>query len=278
MPKERHFEKRGRRNLSRRIATSGAKLRVTLGLAADYEQTFTATFETAARAERAAERWAIWALNDGYAEVARPRGELGRVSALEEPAGRGRIRTDRGRNVYFDRESTSPNVLRQGERVIVQGISKDPELKLDFLFGSQLRARRVVPFPAVDWKRHKVAPDMTPAQQRKLLAAIGDAIEGHRARESRMKAVPMGVLIFAYEKGIHRLLGGTKDRAGNFVRVLYEPVFSSKLARMGGPLSSWCISEFCTSVPRPLARELQAFLDAPANAHRMPRRVARSAD
>ena len=259
---DRRFERRGTRNRSRRIRTSGTKLIVTIGLAGYEEKTFTQTFKSAGQAARAAERWATWALNDGFAEVQLPNGLLGQVSTLESPGGPGRVRTDSRRDVYFDRPAASPNTFKVGDRVIVEGASKDSRLKVDYLFGSKLRTSRVFPFPAVDWKRHKVAADLATAVRRKLISTIGDTIDGFHLYPSRMKPVPLGTLIFTYDRGIYRFLGATKDRAGNAAMVTYEPVFSSKLTRLNGEMLR-CGSEGCKPVPRAIARELQAFLDTP---------------
>jgi len=259
----RHFEKKGSLGLFRRIEASGSTLDVALGEASIRTQHFTVELESAPAARRLADTWSRWALDAGFAEIPLERGTPGIVFHLETPLGPGRVRDDEGRNILFEPTAVASSSLRQGQRVVLQGVRARRKASVGFMLGSKLQADRLLPFPVTPWKRFKARPGPS-AKVSKLLAALaGGRITGSRVVYGRELGVgsglderlPCGTLIFAYRPGVHRFLSRTPgNENGDFV--ISEPVLGATLQRVSGPLMSQ-VASHCEPVPVVFRRALE---------------------
>ena len=269
-----HFEKksnveRGIFGLFRRLEVSGSTFRITLGAASEWSKRFAVETGSAAAARRLAGAWSRWALDAGFAEVPLEAGTAGIVFHLETPKGPGRVRDDEGRNVLFDPDAAGDSSFRHGQRVVLQGVRKYRGASPDFMFGSKLRADRLIPFPVVSWSRFKARPGPTAKILKSLAAPARDprprergAARGRRAGADLEKGLPFGTLVFAFEAGVHRFLARTSVLAvpsrrrlrGDFV--ITEPVLSRTLQRRSGRMTSQ-VATFCEPIPAALRRELE---------------------
>jgi hypothetical protein len=253
---KRHFEKPGTLRLFRRVTIRGTVVAVAVGRASEGETTFTIRCRSTGEARRTAETWARRALEAGFAEVELPAGIPGVVRTLEGPSGPGRVRIDACKDVYFAVEACGVAKLRIGQRVVAQGVQRSPGLKVDYLFGSKLEARRVLEFPRIDPRRCMPAPDPGARARRTLVTLAGPAILGHQRRAKPLIAAAAGDLIFAYEKGIHRFLKfGRLPGTGRVV--FHEAVLTSGFARQASPVLT-CAPEFCETLPASLKRAIEA--------------------
>jgi hypothetical protein len=251
----RHFEKRGRLRLFRRIGAAGPVLKLAIGTSGYSTTLVSVKYPSARAAQRAAGVWARWALEAGYAEVALGACIPGVLSTLKGPGGPGRVRTDEPEDVYFAAGAAVAPALAVGQRVLLEGVRRRPGLEVDFMFGSDFEARRVLPFPETKWSRFSARPDPDERTRRSLLALAGDAIGGHARRARPLADARCGSLIYAYEKGIHRFLKTGRLKGVGAV-VFHEAVLTSALKRQSSPVLE-CIPAFCELVPEKLAAQLE---------------------
>lgn len=254
----RHFEKRGKLGLFRRFGVEGRELRLVIGQAGEGDHRFTVTAKSPAAAEKELERWSQWALDAGYALVALPAGvRLGVVATTESPRGPGRIRLDERDDVLF---TGAPFDVAAGDRVMVEGVHRGAKRVPDFMFGSRLRAKRVLAFPKVDWKAFPLKPIPPAGVRARLAKKAGKPLLGKWTWEDEPegpvfpKGVKPGDLIFAYEKGVHRFLRYAGTKRGGML-VTSEPVLTSTFERTSF-MPSDAMESFCKPLPAALAREI----------------------
>ncbi len=265
----RHFEKKGRLRLFRRVGTRGSTLKLELGAAAEGMTTVSEKHSSPAAARAAAGVWCRWALEAGFAEVALERGLPGVVYSPQGPAGPCRVRTDAREDVYCAKGAALLPALEIGQRVVVEGVRRHPGLEVAFMFGSELEARRVVAFPEPRWSQFKAREDLSEKARRPLVALAGPALLGHARRERPLAALRPGSLIFAFEKGVHRYLKTVRVK-GTGALVHYEPVLTSQLKRQSFHVLT-CLADFCEPVPAELRRELERLLGLGLKPERSPR-------
>jgi|GEM_PF-4115665 len=256
-----HLEKpRGLRPF-RRVELKGSTVTLVVGKAGGDALRVRIPKRSASAAERECRKWIGWALADGFEEIPLPKGaKLGRLSYLVGPEGPGRLRLDGPKDVYFSAEASGGHTWKVGQRVVVQGVQLDPKVaKVDFLFGSTLRARQVSPAP-------RPLPNTSPKRRpfaaqaaRALIKLAGPAIEGHARHGKALGKLEPGRLLFAYDKGVHRFLA-LKHAGWDSKRVVYEAAFTSQLAPAKESFEQFCLEEFCAPLPKALEAALIASL------------------
>jgi len=228
-----------------------------LGRASEGMERISVKCASALAARRLADTWARWALEAGFAEIPLEDGTPGIIFFLSQPSGPGRVRDDEGKNVYFEPDAARGIAkLAQGQRVLLQGVRSQPRLRVEWMFGSKLVAKSVLPFPAVSWSKYKQLPDPSAKVRAKLAKLAGERLEGwHVDAPALPKKVAVGTLIFAYEKGVHRFLG--REPGGDEDLVHTEPVLTSKLTRQSGPPQIQVV-RFCAPLPEKFQRSAES--------------------
>lgn len=253
----RHFEKKGALGLFRRFSAKGSTFQLAFGEASKFTIESPVKCRSAAEAARMVGTWSRWALEAGFAEVPIGAGTLGILFHLEAPLGPGRVRDDEGRNVYFDADACAASSLKQGQRVVLEGVKRNPRLEVAFMFDSKLQAKRLVASPVPVWSRFKATPDLDAKTRERLLVLAGPAIGGCQERKGTLAKTPIGSLIFAYERGVHRLL--KRDKGADAYFVFSEAVLTSKLTRAVST-TQLQVEKFCAPIPAALRRELEQRL------------------
>lgn len=257
----RHFEKKGAMRLFRRVGTKGSTLLVEVGAASEDTHRVSQRFPSAKAAGKAAEAWARWSTDWGYAEVFYDAGETaGIVRGLEGPRGPGRVRTDSREDVYFAEGAASELDLEVGDRVLVRGIRAKARPAAKFMFGSKLACESVRAFPEPRWSQWRAAPELPEKTRRALQKLAGPGIAGEESSEGGRRRplgkLAPGALIYSYEKGVHRFLSKEPGKDG---LVYSEPVLDSKLGRQSFRVLE-CLAEFCEPLPKRFRRELERHL------------------
>jgi hypothetical protein len=255
-----HFEKKGTLNLFRRIGIRGSTLELVIGEASSGETHIACRHQSNTAALKAATQWMQWAREVGYAEIDLPEGIPGVVFRVDGQKGPGRIRIDTAENVYFDIDSVAAPRLKMNQRVVVQDIHRRRGPPIDFMFGSKLEAGRVIAFPEPKWSHVERKADLSQKVRDGLMRSSGEALSGHRSRDTAFDNARCGDLIFAFEKGVHRFLKFGRLPDGSAPAVLYEAVLTSNFKRCSTPIL-YCHSKFCELVPEELKAQINHHFD-----------------
>ncbi len=257
MSRPRHFERKGALGPFRRFGARGATFELEFGEASKFTRRAKVKCRSEAEARRLVALWSRWALEAGFAEVALESGTPGILFYLATPLGSGRVRDDEGRNVHFAAAAVAPGMrLKQGQRVVLRGVMRNAKLKASFTFGSKLDAKALLPFPAPRWSEFRAQPDLDAKTRKALLRLAGPGIaDGSGSR--KLGAAKPGALLYAYAKGVHRLL--VREPYDDTEMVFTEPVLDSKLQRLSGTIDMQ-VAKFCEPIPAALRRELERRL------------------
>lgn len=241
-----HFEKRIGKNFHyRSIVRKGSSLAIVIGDSNGGFHEFQVKCKSVANAKKVEKNWHQLFMDRGFVQIGTGDAIVGVISTLQSPEGPGRIRRDGpGEDLYFSKVTTQNVLFKQKERVLCEGVKKNAKPKSDFMFGSKWEANLVKKFPKVDWKKIKPLESLKPVDKAKLMKAYKEAIS--KAEFSNAKSFKSGDLIFAYDKGVHRVLS-VKKYPGGFM-VTYEPVFDSKFNRVTYGYTM-AIEKFCAPLP-----------------------------
>ncbi len=225
------------------------------------------TFSTEREASAAAELAAGRKLDDGYSEPTVPEGHAaGVVRWNDGPVGPGWIRLWDHRDVHFEIGAVEGfQTLKIGTRVMVGELRPYSGTGADQTHAGKFEAGAVRPSPAARSRGtiRKTEADRVDADVRSQLVARVAAAE---ASAQATEGLCLGDLVFAWDKGIHRLIGlyqvaiqTQHDPQFDGWLAEYDPVFDSKFKRRRGPTRT-CGRQFVRRLPLPLSVEIEALL------------------
>lgn len=242
-----HFEKRtGKQFHYRSMKRKGSSLVIVInGDSSGNCHEFQVKCKSLMNAKRMEKFWQQLFTDRGFVQIGIGEEVVGAISMLQSPQGPGRIRRDGlGEDLYFSKESTQNVSFKQKERVLCESLKKNSKPKADFMFGSKWETKSIKKFPKVDWKKLKSLQPLKAGDKSKLAKAYQQAVS--KAEFGNAKSFKSGDLIFAYHKGVHRVLSVEKSPE-SFI-VYYEPVFDSKFNRMTYGYTM-AVENFCALLP-----------------------------
>lgn len=249
-----HLEKKsGKEHPYRIIQTTGSVFKLIYGRASDTQSEVEVRFNSTKECGKMANNWLMWYKSFGYKEVAFTEGVPGVLYYFESQDGPGRVRIDGGANVYFPKGGIQFKSPKQGQRVLVHQIKKDPRLNVDFTFGSKYVATKLTSFPKTSSKIDKEIT-FSEVERKSLTQLYGSLMMGHEKHSQRLTKPYCGDFIFAFEKGVHRFLKFDKIPDVGKV-VVYEPCFTSNFKSQSGWVT-YCIPDFCAHIPRELSQKI----------------------
>jgi hypothetical protein len=246
----RHYEViRGRNRLFWRLGIDSRVVKMCWGRVANGEECSELACATEEEARRTMERWIRRLLATGYAEVELPRGSPGEVRWVEGSRGPGWIRLDTRQDVHYEPGSVEPPELEIGMRVIVQAPRPYDGPDANTVHKGKLEAGQVVAFPEMRRRKAKKMPD----PDERTRAALAKLAERDTAHPQQDRDFKVGDIVFAWEKGVHRLLKVDDQQQAHF-----DPLFTSNFKWRLSPVLT-CHIQFCTKVSPELRDRIESL-------------------